>query len=49
MLFIVPGAYLWGMWQLWLVVLVVERVRPDRSAGRSWQLMAGSLVADHAR
>lgn len=42
MLFIVPGAYLWGMWQLWLVVLVVERCGPIESLRRSWQLMEGA-------
>ena len=42
MLFIVPGAYLWGMWQLWLVVLVVERSGPIMSLRRSWHLVAGS-------
>jgi hypothetical protein len=40
-LFIVPGAYLWGMWQLWLVVLVVERCGPIVSLRRSWHLVAG--------
>lgn len=40
--FIVPGAYLWGMWQLWLVVLVVERSGPVEALRRSWQLMAGA-------
>ena len=42
MLFIIPGAYLWGMWQLWLVVLVVERSGPVEALRRSWQLMEGS-------
>ncbi len=41
-LFIVPGAYLWGMWQLWLVVLVVERCGPIEALRRSWQLMLGA-------
>jgi hypothetical protein len=40
--FIVPGAYLWGMWQLWLVVLVVERSGPIEALRRSWQLMASA-------
>lgn len=40
--FIVPGAYLWGMWQLWLVVLVVERSGPIEALRRSWQLMVGA-------
>ena len=42
MLFVVPGAFLWGMWQLWLVVLVVERTGPIASLQRSWQLMTGA-------
>jgi hypothetical protein len=41
-LFIFPSAYLWGMWQLWLVVLVVERSGPITALRRSWQLMAGA-------
>lgn len=41
-LFIIPGAYLWGMWQLWLVVAVVERCGPIEALRRSWQLMVGS-------
>jgi hypothetical protein len=41
MLFIVPGAYLWGMWQLWLVVLMVERSGPTAALRRSWQLVEG--------
>jgi len=42
MFFLVPGVYLWGMWQLWLVVLVVEKCGPLQSLSRSWQLMSGS-------
>ncbi len=42
MAFFVPGAYLWGMWQLWLVALVVERLGPIAALRRSWQLMAGA-------
>ena len=41
MLFVLPGVYLWGMWQLWLVVLVVEHSGPLRALSRSWQLMQG--------
>lgn len=41
-LFIVPSAYLWGMWQLWLVVLVVERSGPIGALRRSWQLVTGA-------
>jgi hypothetical protein len=39
--FVLPGVYLWGMWQLWLVVLVVEHSGPLRALSRSWQLMQG--------
>jgi hypothetical protein len=42
MLFIVPGVLLWGMWQLWLVVLVVERTGPVVALQRSWELMRGA-------
>jgi hypothetical protein len=42
MAFFVPGAYLWGMWQLWLVALVVERLGPIAALRRSWQLMSGA-------
>ena len=41
LLFVVPGAWLWGMWQLWPVVLIVERTGPTMSFGRSWALMRG--------
>jgi hypothetical protein len=40
--FMVPGIYLWGMWQLFLVVVVVERAGPLHALGRSWLLMTGS-------
>jgi hypothetical protein len=42
MAFIVPGIFLWGMWQLWLVVLVVERTGPIVAFQRSWGLMRGA-------
>jgi hypothetical protein len=42
MAFIIPGAFLWGMWQLWLVVIVVERTGPVVALQRSWQLMRGA-------
>ena len=42
MAFFIPGAYLWGMWQLWLVALVVERIGPLASLRRSWHLMVGA-------
>jgi hypothetical protein len=41
MAFIVPGAYLWGLWQLWLVALVIERTGPVAALSRSRQLVAG--------
>ena len=41
-LFLVPGAYLWGMWQLWVVVIVVERTGPMAALSRSWHLVSGS-------
>lgn len=40
--FFIPGAWIWGMWQLWLVALVVERLGPVASLRRSWHLMAGA-------
>ncbi len=42
MLLIVPGVYLWGMWQLWIVVIVVEGCGPLAALARSWQLSRGS-------
>jgi hypothetical protein len=42
MVLIVPGAYLWGMWQLWIVVIVVERCGPLAALARSWRLTRGS-------
>jgi len=42
MAFIIPGMFLWGMWQLWLVVLVIERTGPVTALQRSWQLMRGA-------
>ena len=42
MVFIIPGVFLWGMWQLWLVVLVIERTGPVIALQRSWQLMRGA-------
>jgi hypothetical protein len=42
MAFFIPGAYLWGMWQLWLVALVVERLGPLAALRRSWHLMVGA-------
>ena len=42
MAFIIPGVFLWGMWQLWLVVMVIERTGPVTALQRSWQLMRGA-------
>ena len=42
MAFFIPGAYLWGMWQLWLVALMVERLGPLDALRRSWHLMSGA-------
>jgi hypothetical protein len=39
--FVVPGAWLWGMWQLWPVSLVAEGAGPTTAFGRSWLLMRG--------
>ncbi|HVO00319.1 MAG TPA: hypothetical protein VMT49_09790 [Steroidobacteraceae bacterium] len=39
LLFFVPGALLWGMWQLWPVVMIAERTGPTLSFARSWTLM----------
>ena len=41
LLLLVPGAYLWGVWQLWVVVLMIERTGPGNALGRSWALMRG--------
>jgi len=40
--FLVPGAWLWGMWQLWPVALVAEGAGPTAALGRSWLLMRGA-------
>jgi hypothetical protein len=40
--FIIPGIFLCGMWQLWLVALVIERTGPVAALQRSWQLMRGA-------
>ncbi len=42
LLLLVPGAYLWGMWQLWVVVMMAERAGPVASLVRSWALMRGA-------
>jgi len=40
--FFVPGAWLWGMWQLWLPAQVAERLGPLDALRRSWRLMTGA-------
>lgn len=40
MLLLIPGLWLWGMVQLWLVPLCVEAVGPLEAVRRSWQLVA---------
>lgn len=42
LMFAVAGTWVWGMWQLWLVALVVERLGPIDSLRRSWYLMVGA-------
>lgn len=39
--FVVPGTWLWGMWQLWPVALVAEGAGPMAALGRSWLMMRG--------
>lgn len=39
--FVVPGAWLWGIWQLWPVALVAEGAGPITALGRSGVLMRG--------
>lgn len=41
LLLVAPGAYLWGTWQLWVVVLMIERTGPVAALARSWTLMRG--------
>ena len=36
--FFIPGAWLWGMWQLWLVAMVVERLGPIDASTRGARL-----------
>jgi hypothetical protein len=38
-LLIVPGIWLWGMFQLWFVALYVEELGPVKALGRSWHLV----------
>lgn len=38
-LFVLPGIWVWGYLQLWLVALCVENLGPLRSLGRSWRLI----------
>ncbi len=39
--FVVPGIWLWGCFQLWLVALCVEGLGPFGALGRSWRLIEG--------
>ena len=41
LVFVVPGIYLWGMWQLWVVALVAEHHGPLQSLSTSWNLTRG--------
>ncbi|MGH8206224.1 MAG: hypothetical protein ACRETK_05550 [Steroidobacteraceae bacterium] len=41
-IFVVPGIWLWGCLQLWLVALCVEDLGPFASFGRSWRLIEGN-------
>lgn len=38
--FVLPGAVLWVMWQLWIVALLEEGVGPFAALARSWRLTA---------
>lgn len=38
-LLLVPGIWLWGMFQLWFVAMCAEELGPLRALGRSWQLV----------
>jgi len=42
MLLLIPGIWLWGMFQLWFVALVVEQLGPIKALGRSWRLVEGN-------
>ena len=42
LLFVVPGVYIGGMLQLWLVPVIVQRAGPVAALRTSWQLVAGS-------
>lgn len=39
LLLVIPGIWLWGMFQLWFVALCVEGLGPVKALGRSWQLV----------
>ncbi len=41
MAFVVPGTWLWGVWQLWPVALLADRAGPIAALGKSWVLMRG--------
>jgi hypothetical protein len=40
-LLVIPGIWLWGMFQVWFVALVVEQLGPFKALGRSWRLVEG--------
>jgi hypothetical protein len=39
LLFVIPGIWLWGALQLWLVALCLEDLGPFKALGRSWRLI----------
>ena len=41
LLLVIPGIWLWGMFQVWFVALVVEQLGPFKALGRSWRLVEG--------
>jgi hypothetical protein len=41
LLFVIPGAWLWGMWQLWVVALMAEGGGPLAALASSWRLTRG--------
>lgn len=38
-LLIIPGIWLWGQLQLWLVAMIAEEIGPFKALGRSWSLV----------
>lgn len=39
MFLVVPGIWLWGQLQLWLVAMIAEEIGPFRALARSWSLV----------